>query len=257
MKRLYFGLLVIPLLLIMFKEFKFYPKLSQHKRLGLADSSRKFLSTDRGVQKRFSLPDGSTVWLNAATTVSFPGDYGVTNRSVEVFGEAFFDVVASPSKPFTVRAKDLSIQVLGTRFSVRDYPDEVVSKAIVTSGSIKVQYLEQATVLNGGQQVLVDPSILEFQKMNVSAVEDTTVATSWMGGVLTYDRIDLRSLLRDLSRLYNIDVQLVGHASNRLYGGSLSVNEPIEEVIERIIDPYQHVSVSRVGKNRIVITVVE
>ena len=141
MKKTSFYFLIAGLLVVAVDEICYVGRLRQHHRENAKTSpTMVFVSALRGQQKTLILPDGSTVWLNAASTLAYPVDMTDGARTVELSGEAFFDVAARPSHPFLVRAREMSIAVLGTRFNVRNYPEEIRSQAMVVSGAIRVSY---------------------------------------------------------------------------------------------------------------------
>ena len=140
---------------------------------------------------------------------------------------------------------------------MRDYPDEEASRTIVTAGAVKVNYLADSIILYPGQQIDVDPTKLNTASFVARSSVDTTLANSWTEGVLTYRNINLRSLLKDLSRAYNVDLQVIGPVSDHLYGGSLPLNAPLGEVLKQIIRSYGHASIDSLNNERWVITVIK
>ncbi|MDO6433314.1 FecR domain-containing protein [Flavitalea sp. BT771] len=256
MKKASFYFLIAGLLAVTADEVLYFRRLRQHYRDRVkASPTMVFVSALRGQQKTVTLPDGSTVWLNAASTLAYPVDMTDGDRTVELFGEAFFDVVAQPSHPFQVRAKEMFIEVLGTRFNVRNYPEEISSHAMVVSGNIRVSYHDQAATLHSGEAANVDPADLSGRALSLRRGVDTASAADWTKGLLTFTNVDLPGLLHDLSRAYNVDIQLIGPVSDHRFQGKLSLQEPLEEVIARLVVPYMHVTISRPGKQQLIITV--
>lgn len=252
MKKAPILFLLLVLLAVAADEYWYFRRLRQRAK---TSPSMVFVSALRGQQKTVTLPDGSTVWLNAASTLAYPVDMADGSRTVELSGEAFFDIVAKPSSPFQVQANEMSIQVLGTRFNVRNYPEEISSRVMVISGAIQVSYHDQVTRLNSGDEVEVDPADLTHQTFNVKRGLDTASAAAWTKGLLTFTDVDLPGLLHVLSRAYNVDIQLDGPVSDHRFQGTLSLQEPLDEVIDRLVVPYTHATISRPAKQRLIITV--
>jgi len=256
MKRFFVWFLIGSLVVVTASDVHYYAGLQHNYQVKEASSpTMVFLSALRGTQKKATLPDGTTVWLNAASSLAYPADISEGNRTVELFGEAFFDVPHQASHPFKVRARDMLIEVLGTRFDVRNYPDEIQSRVSVSAGAIRVCYHDQLATLHPGDAVAVEPAALTGKVFTFRSDEDTTAVTGWTKGLLSYKDRDLPSLVRELSRVYNVDIQLNGPVSDHRFDGTLSVQEPLEEVIERLIVPYSHARITRPASNRIVITV--
>lgn len=147
----------------------------------------------------------------------------------------------------------MSIEVLGTQFNVRNYAEELYSRAFVVSGAIRVSYHSQMTVLHSGEEVKVDPSDLNDHAFAISRELDTAAAVAWTRGVLTFDDLDLRSLLRELSRSYNVEIQLEAPVSDHRFQGTFSLQESLESVLQRLVIPYMHVTISRPSKQQLII----
>jgi ferric-dicitrate binding protein FerR (iron transport regulator) len=149
----------------------------------------------------------------------------------------------------------LLIEVLGTRFNVRDYPDETYSQAFVKAGAIRVSYHDSSAILHVGEEADIDPTRLNDRAFNLKRGIDTTSMAEWTRGILSFNGVDLPNLLRELSRAYDVDIELRGPISTHRFKGSLSVKEPLDQVIERLIIPYLNVLISRSGKRQLIITV--
>lgn len=254
MKKISTWLLVVGLLVITANEFYHYRHLRQHYQQSVnASPNLIFASSSRGTRKKVTLPDGSIVWLNAASSLLYPADMATGDRTVELFGEAFFDVVRESSHPFKVKAREMSIEVWGTQFDTRNYAEEMYSRVVVVSGTIRVSYHNQSAILRSGESAEVNPTELNDRAFSIEKGLDTATAAAWTRGVLTFDDFDLRSLLRELSRSYNVDIQLEGPVSDHHFQGTLSLQEPLENVLQRLVVPYVHVTISRPSERLLII----
>ena len=218
-------------------------------------SSTMYISTPRGASKNIVLPDGSAVSLNAGSTLSYPSNMDTGDRIVKVFGEAFFSVATKSSRPFRVQAREMFVEVLGTRFNVRDYPEETCSKTFVVAGAIRISYRDSSAILRAGEEADIDPTRLDHRTFILKPGVDTTAMAEWMKGILSFSDIDLPSLLRELSRAYDVDIVLQGPAITHRFKGLVSVKEPLDQVIDRLIIPYVNVLIERQGKRQLIITV--
>lgn len=218
-------------------------------------SSTMYISTPRGASKDIVLPDGSAVSLNAGSTLSYPSNMDTGDRLVKVFGEAFFSVVTKSSHPFKVQAKEMFVEVLGTRFNVRDYPEETYSQTFVVAGAVRVSYRDSSNILHAGDEANIDPTRLDQRTFILKSGVDTAAMAEWTKGILSFSDVDLPSLLRDLSRAYDVDIVLQGPAITHRFKGLVSVKEPLDQVIERLVIPYVNVLIERRGKRRVSITV--
>ncbi|MEI6139755.1 MAG: FecR domain-containing protein [Mariniphaga sp.] len=186
------------------------------------------ISTPFGARTNFTLPDGSEVWLNSGSTISFPQQYGET-RGVELQGQAYFKV-AKESKPFVVKTGYGSIEVMGTSFDVKAYMNENFETTLV-EGSVKIEGVKkQSTILRPGQQSILAPSSDVFLLKNVN----TGLFTSWKEGKLIFVNEPFKNVARELERWYNVKIELRGQKLKDLcYTGTIEM-ETFGEVLELI-----------------------
>lgn len=177
------------------------------------------ISTARGNQYQLILPDGSQVWLNAASSLRFPTTFGKGERRVELTGEGYFAVVHDAAHPFVVTFNHMEVKDLGTEFNIMAYSDEPVTQAGLVKGSIAVSY-------DGKQAILRDPG-----KMAVAGNKDLQIETgdpeqfaAWKNGQISFSNVDLPTLLREVSRWYDVDVVYAGAVRPQRFGGMISRN---------------------------------
>jgi ferric-dicitrate binding protein FerR (iron transport regulator) len=185
------------------------------------------VKTPYGARTSFMLPDGSEVWLNSGSIISFPRHYG-PKRSVELIGEAYFNVVKD-GKPFMVKTESGKVEVMGTSFDVKAYPNEPFETTLV-EGSVKVSNLvNQVATLKPGQQSRITVAN-EFAVKEVN----TDLITSWKEGKLIFVKEPFANVARELERWYNVKIELQGERLKKLgYTGTIEL-ETFGEVLELI-----------------------
>lgn len=196
------------------------------------------ISTPKGGQYQVVLPDGSRVWLNAASSIKFPADFvGLNQRRVQLMGEAYFEVAKDKSHPFIVETDKQDVEVLGTHFNINAYADEELTKTTLLEGSVRVSLagyspLRHATdafvILKPGQQaVLADGPI----KINAA---DTEEAVAWKNGYFKFKSESLSSIMRKLSRWYDVEIVYKGEISKDRFGGTISRYKNVADVLEML-----------------------
>lgn len=197
----------------------------------LSHSGQLKASTPRGGTYQIILPDGTKVWLNASSELKFPASFNQSKqRSVELSGEAYFEVAKNKAKPFIVRSNGQEIEVLGTHFNVNSYLDEKVRKTTLLEGAIKISQLKGSNhasyVLRPGQQAIAGNTIVI---KNVDAMD----AIDWKNGMFIFNKESLESIMRKLSRWYDVDVVFEDEKlKSKLLGGTVSRFSTVTEVLE-------------------------
>ncbi|WP_106530219.1 FecR family protein [Chitinophaga niastensis] len=187
------------------------------------------LSTPRGGEYQLVLPDGSKVWLNAASSLRFPTKFVASDRTVYLTGEAYFEVAPNAQQPFHVELSNgLNITVLGTAFNIMDYDDESTVKTTLVSGKVKVS---QET----GNSVLLAPAqeaVLNKQQQHIAVNEadiDKTIA--WKMGMFEFDDDDLTTIMRQLARWYDVEVKFAGTIPDKHYSGSIRKQSTLSQAL--------------------------
>lgn len=162
--------------------------------------------TDKGRQWSTILPDNSVVWLNANSSLKFPLQFSDNERLVELTGEASFKVVHNETKPFRVKAYGQLIEDIGTEFNVEAYSDELAIKTTLIEGSASVSTNNKKVILKSGQQ-----SLVSFSSSNIEVSNgDIEAATAWRKGLFYFKDADLKAIMRQLSRWYDVEVKYEG-----------------------------------------------
>ena len=189
------------------------------------------LTVPRGGQFNIVLPDGSKVWLNAASRLRYPTAFNGTTRAVELQGQGYFEVAANAKQPFTVKVNDaMDVQVLGTHFDIMAYADEKNISTTLITGAVKVTNGNIAKSLKPGEQALLDPATgaLTVQQADVEQ------AIAWKTGFFEFDNANLSLIMRQLSRWYDVDIINKAPQSKRLFGGRISRNLPLSEILHML-----------------------
>lgn len=162
------------------------------------------LTTPRGGKYELTLPDGTRVWLNAASSLRYPTAFTGKERRVRITGEAWFEVAKNTAMPFTVDVDGREeVQVLGTQFNINAYEDEPGIHTTLLQGSVRINANHHVQLLQPGQQALVDNS---GGAIKVATGVDLDQVIAWKKDLFRFDNADLRTVMRQLSRWYNVDV---------------------------------------------------
>lgn len=172
--------------------------------------------TPRGGQYHVTLPDGSKVWLNAASSLRFPVAFKNQERLVELTGEAYFEIAQNAAKPFKVKVsgieRPMNVEVLGTSFNIQAYADEPVHAATLVNGKVKVSAGDEQQILQPGQEAR-----LKDQDIQVVAADlDETLA--WKNGLLYFKEANIQNIMRQISRWYDVEVVYTGKITEPLTG---------------------------------------
>lgn len=215
------------------------------------------ITTPRGGQYQVVLPDGSKVWLNAASSLRFPVSFREDSREVELTGEAYFEIasITSPNKgggthkrPFHVKTGDMMVEVLGTHFNVAGYTDEQTVKTTLTEGSVKLVKGTANMLIRPGDQGVLEHNAQSFKV--VPANMDEVLA--WKNGYFFFDKADIQTVMRQIARWYDVEVTYEGTPTAREFVGTISRQEKLSKVL-RLLE-LSHVKFRMEGRKIIVIS---
>lgn len=189
------------------------------------------ISTPNGRQYSLVLPDGSKVWLNAASSITFPTAFVGNERKVQFTGEAYFEVAKDVSKPFHVLTKDQNVTVLGTHFNINSYDDEDVVRTTLLEGRVNVSSLrgtKQSAILQPGQQALLSTNNyhLSTQRPDLDAV------MSWKKGLFNFNDADITEIMKQATRWYDVEVKYQGTTSSDKFKGKISRNTNLSQLLK-------------------------
>lgn len=192
------------------------------------------LTTPRGGQYRITLPDGSKVWLNAASSLKYPTAFTGNERKVEITGEGYFEIVQNEKQPFIVQSGQHRVQVLGTQFNVNAYPDQPSTVTTLVSGSVSISSngMGETKRLNPGEQSIYIGNNITVSKVNIHSF------TGWKEGEFVFHHITLAEILPQLERWYDLELEAGDIPDERFYA-EINRSAPLSEVlsvIEALID---------------------
>jgi transmembrane sensor len=192
------------------------------------------LSTPRGGEYRLKLQDGTNVWLNASSSIRYPTTFAGKERRVEITGEAYFEVAKNADMPFRVSVagpaiggKNTEIEVLGTGFDVNAYQDEADQKTTLIEGAIKVTSSSDAVTLHPSEQAISSGTHLKTLQL-----ENPEQTIAWKNGYFEFDNADIPTIMRQISRWYDVDVEYQGKASEDRFSGRFSRNVSLAVVLQ-------------------------
>ncbi|HEY1202431.1 MAG TPA: FecR domain-containing protein [Niastella sp.] len=201
------------------------------------------LSTPRGGQYQLILPDGSKVWLNAASSIRYPTAFTGTERKVTITGEAYFEVVHNSKMPFKVEKGDMIVEVLGTHFNINAYEDESGIQTTLLEGSVKVNQLaidnkqlainaESSVVLKPGEQAELKPSRSQSGPLAINHSPDVNQVMAWKNGLFQFHNAGLPAVLKQISRWYDVDIRYEGDVPVREFEGKIQRNLTLLQVLK-------------------------
>lgn len=188
------------------------------------------ITTPRGRQFRLTLPDGTQVWLNAASSLRFPTIFLGADRMVEVTGEAYFEVAKNDKMPFNVLVnKAAMVHVLGTHFNINAYTSEQAVKTTLLEGSLAVTYEGQRALLKPGQQANVKTGTGSYMKVTADVNLDKVMA--WKNGIFNFEGATLNEFMLQLERWYDIDVVYEKGIPDITFWGKMSRDIPLSGLL--------------------------
>lgn len=176
------------------------------------------MTTPRGGQYQLSLPDGTNVWLNAASSITYPASFTSDVREVTISGEAYFEVKKNPLKPFVVKTGKEIITVLGTSFNVNAYPDEQATKTSLLEGSVKI----------GGHVLKPSQAYINGQIIYTNLSQDL----AWKNGLFNFDKMSLQQAMRQISNWYDVNVVYEGEIPAIQFYGEASRSLNLQDMLE-------------------------
>lgn len=186
------------------------------------------VTTPRGRKFEIVLSDGSKVWLNAASSITYPTAFTDKERKVSITGEVYFEIAKDTRHPFVVSVGGSSITVLGTHFNVMAYKEEKQIKTTLLEGAVRVS--------NGSRQVVIKPGeqasfSLQSDHINVATV-DTRPAVAWTEGKLSMDNLGIEAIMRKVSRWYDVDIKFEGPLPQEHFWGVINRNVNLSDMLK-------------------------
>lgn len=194
-------------------------------------SATNTMRTPKGGQYKLTLADGTRVWLNAASSITFPTVFKGNSREVSVSGEVFFEVAKDPEAPFIVDVNSIAkVQVLGTSFNINAYIGDSLVRTTLIEGAVRVNASGKSHRLQPAQQ-----SVLSFNgQLSINSSVNTEKVIAWKNGVFNFDGSELKEVMRQLERWYDIKVEYVGQPPALKFVGELPRDLTLSQVIETL-----------------------
>lgn len=188
------------------------------------------MQVSRGEKSHFMLPDGSKVWVNSESKISYPSNFMDGSREIKLTGEAYFEVAKSENKPFTVKTNDYNIRVMGTKFNVMAYPDFNRTETSLIEGKIEIQKGVQSIPVVPGETFTYFDNQFSITKKNTNQV------VTWKDNVFDFDKISFRELITRLERWYNVEIEIKNPELNGIVYSGIFKNE---ETIWQVLNTFQ------------------
>lgn len=194
---------------------------SHHTSNGMVNT----MSTPRGGEYQLTLADGTKVWLNAASSITYPVAFTGKYRDVSVTGEAYFEVAHDSSKPFRVKTGSQIVEVLGTHFNINGYNDEKAIRTTLLEGSVSISSNNIRKMLRPGEQASFIRGTLNIQTVDIEE------AIAWKNGYFQFVDTDIKTIMRQLARWYDVDVEFDGEATKETFTGRISRHRNLNQVL--------------------------
>jgi len=218
-------------------------------------TDKSVISTRLGSKSKIQLPDGSTVWLNAGSKLTYDKQFGKTLREVELTGEGYFDVVKDPEHPFVIHTQRIDIRVLGTVFNVKAYPEDKTTETSLIRGSVEVSVKDRPNdkiILSPHEKLVVEnkpDSPIEkiaASKPNIQPaisikplqynIEDSTVAeTLWVDNRLVFREESFSELAKRMERWYNVFIEIRDPELNSVKLSGIFSDETVEQALQALM----------------------
>jgi transmembrane sensor len=186
------------------------------------------LTTPKGGRYHLVLADGTRVWLNAESSLYFPTSFPGNLREVVLTGEAYFEVAKNSKQPFQVKVGEMLVNVVGTHFNINAYSDENNIRTSLLEGSVKISARHAAKFLKPGEQGALNK---KDDKLVVNDV-DMDEVMAWKNGLFQFDGADIASIMRQISRWYNVEIVYPNKVPMRSFNGKISRTAALSDVLQ-------------------------
>ncbi|NII26070.1 DUF4974 domain-containing protein [Pseudoflavitalea sp. X16] len=213
------------------------------------------ITTPRGRQFSLMLPDGSMVWLNAASSLRYPTAFTGNERVVELTGEAYFEIAKDPSMPFQVTVKNMEVEVLGTHFNINAYDDEDAIRTTLLEGKVKVTPVVGSQLAAHSSKLLALGQQAQIINNKLSIINNVDIAAvmAWKNGLFRFDHADLHTVMRQLARWYDVEVVFEkGAPVQEVFQGEMQRTLKLSQVLKILENMQVHFRIEA-GK-RVIVT---
>ena len=193
------------------------------------------ISTPRAAEYRIVLSDGTKVWLNASSSLRFPTNFIAKERLVELTGEGYFEVAKNPAKPFKVKVNrspeegggEMEVEALGTHFNIMAYNNEDAIKTTLLEGAVRVSLGTSSGVLQPGKEARIKRISDDIHVLPVNV----NIAVAWKNGYFYFEKADVKTILRQVSRWYDLDVVYAEAPPDFIFSGKIERNLPLSGIL--------------------------
>ncbi|MEX8546592.1 MAG: FecR domain-containing protein [Mucilaginibacter sp.] len=185
------------------------------------------LTTPKGGEYQVVLADGTKIWLNAASSITYPTAFGNKERRIKLSGEAYFEVAKDARKPFYVNTANGQIRVLGTHFNISAYPDDDVTSTTLLEGTVQVTKNQSSSLLKPGQQASISRGSDQIRVAEAKMDE----VMAWKNGYFIFDEDNIADIMKKVSRWYDVDVQYHGSVDDQKFGGTFHRSKSISDLL--------------------------
>lgn len=200
--------------------------IAQHRAIDVIETI-----TETGQKSNIILPDGSRVWLNSASKVSYNSDFNVKNRNISLQGEAYFEVAEGHDHPFVVKAQDISVTAIGTKFNIRAYNEDNTITTTLVEGKVMTEASSQTLMLNPNQEAVYDKVSGIISK---SDLKDDAYAVPWMQNSILFQNHSLEEIAVILERMYNVNIVFDDDIVRKYSFTGLIRNNSLSNILELI-----------------------
>lgn len=191
------------------------------------------METALGARTRLTLPDGTTVWLNAGSRLTYPQDFGINHRCLSLEGEAYFDVKHNEKLPFEINTKEIDLRVLGTKFTFSNYADDELVTVDLAKGKVSLNdHLHHRQMyLSPNERMTYNKTTGEMKKTMINA-ENSTV---WTKEELFFDEQPLSAIAKELMRSYNVKIEVADYLRNKSFYGSFHLSQnSVDDILQTL-----------------------
>jgi len=252
-KWIFSGIVMV----IAFAGLFIYLKMNKQSSNHSIQKNNSEILTRNGSKTKLLLPDGTQVWLNGGSKISYDKNYGNELREVSLTGEAFFDVIKNPEKPFLIHTGKIEIKVLGTAFNVRSYPDAKTIETSLIRGSVEVTFKDrpnEKVILKPNEKLIVvneetstrsetvkkysakplNEPIVAISHLNYLKSDHSIVETAWVQNKLSFQDESFKDLARDMERWYGVTIQFDDSNRDTLHFTGSFENETIQQALDAL-----------------------
>jgi transmembrane sensor len=204
-----------------------YSSIQPDRSVGPQATAYNTLTTSPGEHYSLLLADGTKVWLNAASSITYPVAFTGSERKVRITGEVYFEIIHNAKQPFKIFVKNQLVEDIGTHLNINAYDDEAAINTTLLEGSIKISKGSASTILSPGQEAALRPGANAFELKNA----DADKAIAWRNGYFYFDRADIKTVMRELARWYNVQLVYQGAPPKRTFKGKVYRNINASEAL--------------------------